>query len=173
MRGAPLSDDEVARRKALGAQLWMRKKLPPLYRVSTMDAETVLNGSFGSSSPVSTSYIFNFEDDGTHRPRLEVHTIERGTVEDGAPLLWLSNIGNPIPEPGPPTPIRLKISGSASSGLLLAATADAWMVSAEAADAALVIIGTGELPSPLSLEPVDQMTLMRSEFRNSGVDEAS
>jgi len=167
-----MSDDEVARRKALGAELWRRKTLPPLYRVSTMDPEAVLNGSFGSSSPVSTSYIFNSGDDGTHQPRLEVHTFERGTVEDGAPVLWLSNIGSAVPRSsGNPSAIPVEISGSSASGLLLAATSEGWMVSVEAADATILIIGGGTLPSPLSLEPVDQVTLKRSEFRNSGVDE--
>lgn len=63
------------------------------------------------------------------------------------------------------------MSDSSVNGWLLAATADAWMVSVEAPDAALLVMGTGEVPSPLMLEPVDLEALKRSELRNSGIAE--
>jgi hypothetical protein len=170
-RSTPLSDDEVARRKVLGAALYAQKIFPPLYRFSTMEPETVLHGSFGSSSPVKTLCIFAGED-GVRRPRLEVHTFERGTVEVGAPILWLSNFGTAVSATSKQTTaVPVTVSGSPVSGLLLAATAEGWMVSIQAPDATVLIIGPGEVSSPLSLEPVDLQALKRSEFRNSGADE--
>jgi hypothetical protein len=172
MWGVPVSDDEAARRKALAVAMWEQKIFPPLYRVSTMDPETLLHGTFGSSSPVMTLFIFAGEDGRLHRPRLEVHTFERGGVEVGAPMLWRMNFGSEIPESsGRSEMVPVTVGGSPLDGVLLAATPGGWMVSVEAADAALLVLGTGELPSPLLLEPVDLPALKRSEFRNSGVVE--
>ncbi|MEN2741033.1 hypothetical protein ABCS02_24890 [Microbacterium sp. X-17] len=171
MRFTPASDDEVARRKALGAELWTRKSFPPLYRVAAMDPESVLHGNFGSSSPVKTTFVFTGEE-SLSRPRLEVHTLERGAVDSGAPLLWLRNFRSVIPEPSRSAePVPVRVSKSTGSGTLIAATAEGWMVSVEAPDATLLVMGPGELPSRLSLEPVDMHALKRSEFRNSGIAE--
>lgn len=173
MWGVPVPDDEVARRKALGAAMWARQTLPPLYRVATMDPETVLHGCFGASSPVMTHYIFPAEDGLLHRPRLEVHTFERGAVDDGAPILWHMRSGSGVPKSsGEAESVPVAVSGSPLSGLLLAAEAEGWMVSVEASDATLLVMGPGELPRPLSLEPVDLHALRRSELRYSGLDEA-
>lgn len=171
MWGVPVSDDEAARRKALAITMWEQKTFPPLYRVSTMDPDSLLHGSFGSSSPVTTLFIFAAEDGRLHRPRVEVHTVERGDVEVLAPMLWRMNFGSEMPatfdESGSPS---FDVAGTPSSGELLAATAGGWMVSVEAADATLLVLGIAELPSQLSLEPVDLLALKRSEFSNSGVD---
>jgi hypothetical protein len=43
------------------------------------------------------------------------------------------------------------------------------MVSVEAPNATLVVIGPGELPAPLELAPLEMEALKRSEFRNSGI----
>lgn len=172
MWGVPMPDDEAARRKALVAAAWAQKTYPPLYRVSTMDPDTVLMGVFGLSSPVKTSYIFAGEDAILQQPRLEIHTLERGAVEEGAPVLWLGDFGKPVPEfSGEAEAVPVTVSDSSVNGWLLAATADAWMVSVEAPDAALLVMGTGEVPSPLMLEPVDLEALKRSELRNSGIAE--
>lgn len=172
MWGVPVSHEEAARRKALAVAMWEQKTFPPLYRVSTMDPETLLHGSFGSSSPVTTLFIFAWDDGRLHRPRLEVHN-ERGEIEVGAPMLWRMNFGSEIPKsPGQPDRVPVTVGGSLADGVLLAETPGGWMVSVEAADAALLVLGTGELPNPLLLEPVDLLALKRSEFRNSGVADA-
>lgn len=162
----PLPDDEVARRKALGAALWAQKTLPPLYRTATMDPKRILHGSFGSSSPVQTLFVFA-DQDGLRRPRLEIHTVEQGTIDAGAPHLWLSNFGTTIPQSSTP----VTISGTPRNGSLLARTARGWMVSVDAPDATLLVIGPGEIPNPIALERVDLQALKRSEFHNSGIDE--
>lgn len=173
MWGSPVPDDEAARRKALAVAMWEQKTFPPIYQVSTMDSETLLHGSFGSASPVTTLFIFAGEDGRLHRPRFEVHTFERGDVEVGAPMLWRVNFGSDFPESsGEPSTVPVIVDGSLLDGLLLAAIPGGWMVSVDAADAALLVLGVGELPSPLRLEPVDLLALKRSEFRNSGVLEA-
>jgi len=145
---------------------------PPLYRVSTMDPETVLHGTFGASSPVMTYCIFA-GGDGARQPRLEVNTVERGTVEDGAPVLWLKNFHSAMPvSSARAESVPVTVAGASFTGSLLAATADGWMVSVDAPDATLLVTGPGAVPSPLSLEPVDLQALQRSEFRNSGIDES-
>lgn len=168
MRCVPVPDDEVARRKALAVALYAQKAFPPLYRVSTMNPETLLHGSLGSP-PVKTHYIFAGEDGLLHRPRIEIHTVEAGDVEAHAAAVWLMNFGSPIPRPSGQTgSVPVTVSGSSLSGVPLAVSADGWMVSVEAPDATLLVMGPGEIPRPLPLEPVDMHALKRSDSRYSG-----
>ncbi|GAA4343521.1 hypothetical protein [Microbacterium rhizosphaerae] len=155
--------------------MWAQKLFPPLYRVSTMDPETVLHGSFGSS-PVRTIYVFAGEDGVLHRPRLEVHTfVDRndnsssaGDVDSEAPILWMMNFNSAFPETTR-EPVPVLVSGTQLDAELLAREPEGWMVSVETPDAILVISGPGELPAPLAIEPLDMEALKRSEFRNSGI----
>ncbi len=173
MQCVPLPDDEVERRKALFVALWAQKAFPPLYRVASMDPERLLTGSFGASSPLRTHSVFA-DADVASRPRLEVHTLEQGAVDAGAPVLWGANFGHAIPASSTPAAsVPVTVSGALRSGSLVAAVAGGWMVAVDAPDATLLVSGPGEVPDPLTLERVDPEALQRSAFRNSGIDAVS
>ncbi len=168
-RESPLSDDEIARRKALALAAFEHRAPPPLYRASTMDPEGVLHGILGSA-PAKTYYIFAGED-GAGRPRQEVHTIFGGQLGAESTPIWSLNFGYGMPKsPGLRPTIPVMLSGLLIPGTLLAATDAGWMVSVEAPDATLLVTGPGKLPRPLALEPVDMDALGRSELKVSGIE---
>lgn len=170
----PVPNDEAARRLALLADHIEQATFPPLYQLSTMHPDDVQRGVFGLSSPVRTSYIFAEGDGTAERPRVVIHTIERGTVDEAAPVLWRRDLGTPVPEfSGGADSFSAMVSGSTARATRKAVTNDGWMVALEAPDATLIVIGNGVLPSALPLKCVDVEALKRSELRSSGIKGSS
>ena len=110
-------------------------------------------------------------EEGTDRPRQEVHTIFGGQLDAESSPIWSLNFGYGMPKrPGVRPTVPVMISGLLIQGTLLAATDAGWMVSVDAPDATLLVTGPGKLPRPLVLEPVDMDALGRSELKVSGIE---
>lgn len=155
MIGAPVSAAEAERRRRMVAEFYASQTLPPLYRLSTMDP-VVTWGTARYDSPTTSQTRYVHETNATTMPRLEVHTLEFGTVDEIAVVPWGLNFGGPPPEvPTQPVTIPVTIAESSHMGRVLATTSDGWMVAVEAPDGAFLVLGPGELPGVLSLIRTD------------------
>lgn len=155
MYSVPVSDEEAERRRGLVAAFYASQTLPPMYRLSTMDAD-VSWGTAGAGAPPTSQTRFVFETDGPLAPRFEVHTLEFGTVEEIAIVPWSAISAGPPPEvPAPPVTIPVTIDAMSQTGRVLAATSYGWMVAVEAPVGTFLILGPGDLPGSLSLLRAD------------------
>lgn len=153
MYGEPVSEEEAERRRGMAAAFYASQTLPPLYRLSTMDAD-VSWGTAGAGAPPTSQSRFVFPADTPPGNRLEVHTLEFGDIEELAIVPWSSNFASPPPEaPAPAVTIPVTIGTMSHPGRVLGVVPAGWMVSIDASEGTFLILGPGDLPTSLSLIP--------------------
>lgn len=147
MWGTPHSEEEVARRRALLDEFYAQNTLPPLYRTSTMDPQSIRRGT--SKGPGYISHRIYERASG-----FEVHTIEQGEVVDLARSAWRRRFGEDVPALPPSSPtVDVTIDGDLRQGHLLGENVQGWLISVSGER--ILILGTGPLPGALPLERVE------------------